>query len=207
MDLSKIEPDFSKEIIRGGEAYLDGTVKIATSADQRASSLAGMFTAATTALLAAVVALSNPAWNVTGRWARPPQRSFSYLAPISVSGPLCLQSFGCLGAIHTIGRKMYTRKKASRMPGRAGTSHPRANNRESRGHRDQCKTICAGGMGWDSCALRWHRGLDNGELYTPSHHFFFLRLVFLAPFFATLTLRPLVIGGPFFTMHCSLSPA
>jgi hypothetical protein len=42
MDFSKIESDFRREIVRGGESYLDGQVKIATSADARASSLAGM---------------------------------------------------------------------------------------------------------------------------------------------------------------------
>jgi hypothetical protein len=55
MDFSKIDQDFRKEIVRGGEAFLDGQVKIATSADSRAASLAAMFTAATTALLAGVV--------------------------------------------------------------------------------------------------------------------------------------------------------
>jgi hypothetical protein len=67
MDFSKINDTFSKEIIRGGEAYLDGQLKIATSSDQRASSLAGVFTAAATALVAATVALTNPSWNVPGR--------------------------------------------------------------------------------------------------------------------------------------------
>jgi hypothetical protein len=67
MDFSKIDDIFSREIIRGGEAYLDGQLKIATSADQRASSLAGVFTAAATALVAATVALTSPAWNVPGR--------------------------------------------------------------------------------------------------------------------------------------------
>jgi hypothetical protein len=66
MDFTKIDDIFSKEIVRGGEAYLDGQLRVATSADQRASGLAGMFTAAATALLAAVVALANPAWNVSG---------------------------------------------------------------------------------------------------------------------------------------------
>jgi len=66
MDFSKIDDIFSKEIVRGGEAYLDGQLRVATSADQRASGLAGMFTAAATALLAAVVALANPAWSTPG---------------------------------------------------------------------------------------------------------------------------------------------
>ena|ERR1700738_275247 len=69
MDFSKIDEGFAKEIVRGGEAYLDGMLRVATSADQRASSLAGMFTAAATALLAATVALTNPTWNLTGRLA------------------------------------------------------------------------------------------------------------------------------------------
>jgi hypothetical protein len=67
MDFSKIDDIFSREIVRGGEAYLDGQLKIATSADQRASSLAGVFIAATTAMVAASVALVNPAWNFSGR--------------------------------------------------------------------------------------------------------------------------------------------
>ncbi|MBH5373502.1 hypothetical protein [Bradyrhizobium glycinis] len=62
MDFSKIKPDFRKEIVRGGEAYLDGQVKIAASADSRASSLAGMYTAAATALTAGVaIAVYNAA--------------------------------------------------------------------------------------------------------------------------------------------------
>jgi hypothetical protein len=69
MDFSKIDDIFSREIIRGGEAYLDGMLRVATSADQRASSLAGMFTAGATALLAAAVALANPAWNVPNKLA------------------------------------------------------------------------------------------------------------------------------------------
>ena len=69
MDFSRIDDIFSREIVRGGEAYLDGQLRVATSADQRASSLAGMFTAAATALLAATVALANPAWNVPGHFA------------------------------------------------------------------------------------------------------------------------------------------
>jgi hypothetical protein len=67
MDFSKIDNEFSKEIIRSGEAYLDGQLKIATSADQRASSLAGVFIASATALIAASLALANPQWNVSGR--------------------------------------------------------------------------------------------------------------------------------------------
>jgi hypothetical protein len=65
MDFTKIDETFSREIVRGGETYLDGMLRVATSADQRASGLAGMFTAAATALIAAVVVLANPTWNVT----------------------------------------------------------------------------------------------------------------------------------------------
>jgi len=67
MDFSKIDEDFSKEIIRGAEAYLDGQLKIAIAADHRASSLAGMYAAATTALVAAVVTLSNSTWSTSVR--------------------------------------------------------------------------------------------------------------------------------------------
>jgi hypothetical protein len=60
MDFSKIDKIFKDEIIKGGEAYLDGLLKIATSADSRASGLAGIFTAAATALTAGVViAIAN----------------------------------------------------------------------------------------------------------------------------------------------------
>jgi hypothetical protein len=63
MDFTKIDPDFRKEIVRGGEAYLDGQVKIATAADSRASGLAGMFIGAATALtVGVVIALFNPSW-------------------------------------------------------------------------------------------------------------------------------------------------
>jgi hypothetical protein len=37
MDFSRINDEFGREIIRGGEAYLDGMLRVATSADQRAS--------------------------------------------------------------------------------------------------------------------------------------------------------------------------
>ena len=67
MDFSKIDDDFGREIIRGGEVYLDGMLRVATSADQRASGLAGVFTAAATALLAAVVTLANLAPIMPGK--------------------------------------------------------------------------------------------------------------------------------------------
>lgn len=55
MDFSKIKPDFRKEIVREGTVFLDGQLKVATAADARASGLAGIFTAAATALMAGVV--------------------------------------------------------------------------------------------------------------------------------------------------------
>ncbi|MBX9778235.1 MAG: hypothetical protein K2Y71_27955 [Xanthobacteraceae bacterium] len=65
MDFSKIDEDFRKEIVRGGEAYMDGQVKIATAADARASGLAGMMIGAATALtVGVVIALFNPTWAV-----------------------------------------------------------------------------------------------------------------------------------------------
>lgn len=55
MDFSKIDSDFRKEIVREGTVFLDGQLKIATAADARASGLAGIFTAAATAMTAGVV--------------------------------------------------------------------------------------------------------------------------------------------------------
>jgi hypothetical protein len=55
LDFSKIKADFRKEIVREGTMFLDGQLKIATSADSRASGLAGIFTAAATALTAGIV--------------------------------------------------------------------------------------------------------------------------------------------------------
>lgn len=55
MDFTKIKPEFRKEIVRGGEAYLESQLRVATAADSRASSLAGIFTAAATAMTAGVV--------------------------------------------------------------------------------------------------------------------------------------------------------
>jgi hypothetical protein len=55
LDFAKIKADFRKEIVREGTVYLDGQLKVATSADSRASGLAGIFTAAATALTAGIV--------------------------------------------------------------------------------------------------------------------------------------------------------
>lgn len=68
MDLSKVAPEFRKEIVRGGEEYLSGQLIIATSADSRASGLAGVFTAVATALAAGViVVLFSPDWGIPQR--------------------------------------------------------------------------------------------------------------------------------------------
>ena len=44
MDFSKIQSDFRKEIVREGTVFLDGQLRVATSADARSSGLAGIFT-------------------------------------------------------------------------------------------------------------------------------------------------------------------
>jgi hypothetical protein len=92
MDFSKIDDSFSKEIVRGGEAYLEGQLRIATSADQRASSLSGIFTAAATALLAATVALANPAWNFAGRPAL-------LAGAVAAASMFLIGAFQCLRAV------------------------------------------------------------------------------------------------------------
>jgi hypothetical protein len=60
MDFSKIDDMFSREIIRGGEVYLEGMLRVATSADQRASSLAGMFTATASASVLFTSTIRSP---------------------------------------------------------------------------------------------------------------------------------------------------
>lgn len=49
------EPDALKEIAREAETYLRGQLMLATSADQRASVLAGIYTAAGTAIIAGMM--------------------------------------------------------------------------------------------------------------------------------------------------------
>jgi hypothetical protein len=58
LDFKQVDLDVAQEIVRGGEAYLDGQIRLATSADSRAAGLGGMFTAAATALIAGVITLS-----------------------------------------------------------------------------------------------------------------------------------------------------
>lgn len=59
IDWTKTTPDVKERVVSEGFAYLDGQLKLATSADQRASVLAGVFTTAATAVLAGLVALST----------------------------------------------------------------------------------------------------------------------------------------------------
>jgi hypothetical protein len=57
MDWSKASPEMIARVVDEGTAYSEGQLTLATSADQRASVLAGVFTAAGTAILAGLIAL------------------------------------------------------------------------------------------------------------------------------------------------------
>ena len=57
MDWSKADSNMVERIVEEGEAYLAGQLKLATSADQRASMLAGVFTAGATAVIAGLLTL------------------------------------------------------------------------------------------------------------------------------------------------------
>lgn len=57
MDWSKANLDTLKEIIRSAEAYLDAQLRLATSADQRAATMASAFTLAGTAIVAGLITL------------------------------------------------------------------------------------------------------------------------------------------------------
>lgn len=56
LDWSGTNQDMRLHIVANAQAYLDGQVRLATAADQRASSLAGAFIAAATAVLAGLIA-------------------------------------------------------------------------------------------------------------------------------------------------------
>jgi hypothetical protein len=59
-----IKDDMRKRILENGQIYIQNQIGLATAADQRAASLAAAFSAAATAVLAALVAvigLANPA--------------------------------------------------------------------------------------------------------------------------------------------------
>lgn len=58
MDWSKTKPDLVARVVSEGETYLAGQLTLATSSDQRASMLAGVFTAAGTALLVGLITLA-----------------------------------------------------------------------------------------------------------------------------------------------------
>src|SRR5262249_48058342 len=55
---SNPDGEIIKEIVREAEAYLDGQVTLATSADQRASVMASVFAAAGTAIAAALMTVA-----------------------------------------------------------------------------------------------------------------------------------------------------
>lgn len=59
IDWSKSDPETVREIVREGEAYLHGQLTLATSADQRASVMAGIFTAAGAAIVAGLITLAS----------------------------------------------------------------------------------------------------------------------------------------------------
>jgi hypothetical protein len=60
VDWSKADPELVKEIVRESELFLQGQLTLATSADQRASSLAAVFAASGTAIIAGLI--SAPIW-------------------------------------------------------------------------------------------------------------------------------------------------
>ncbi len=57
MDLSKSNPETTREIVREAEIYLQGQLTLATSADQRASIMASVFAAAGAAIVAGLITL------------------------------------------------------------------------------------------------------------------------------------------------------
>jgi len=57
LDFSKSSPETTKEVVRESELYLQGQLSLATSADQRAASLAGIYAAAGAAVVAGIVTL------------------------------------------------------------------------------------------------------------------------------------------------------
>lgn len=57
MDWSKASDETVKEIVREGEAYIAAQLSLATSADQRASVMASIFTAAGAAIVAGLITL------------------------------------------------------------------------------------------------------------------------------------------------------
>lgn len=59
MDWSTANKEILERVVEEGESYLRGQLTLATSADQRAAALAAVFTAAATALIAGILALTT----------------------------------------------------------------------------------------------------------------------------------------------------
>jgi hypothetical protein len=60
-DWTDVTQDMRLHIVQNATNYIDGQIRLATAADQRASALAGVFTAAGTALIAAMIAFGTGA--------------------------------------------------------------------------------------------------------------------------------------------------
>lgn len=58
MDWKNADKEMATRIVDEGQTYLDGQLRLATSADGRAAALSGVFTAAGAALVAGMIALS-----------------------------------------------------------------------------------------------------------------------------------------------------
>ncbi len=58
MDWKAADKEMTTRIVEEGQTYLDGQLRLATSADGRAAALAGVFTAAAAALMAGLIALT-----------------------------------------------------------------------------------------------------------------------------------------------------
>lgn len=56
-DWKKADPELVREVVREAELFIQRQVTLATSADQRAAMLGGIFTAAATALIVGVIAV------------------------------------------------------------------------------------------------------------------------------------------------------
>jgi hypothetical protein len=59
VDLTKASQEMLAQIVREAELYLDGQLKLALSADQRASVLSGAYSAGASAIVAGLIALST----------------------------------------------------------------------------------------------------------------------------------------------------
>jgi hypothetical protein len=59
LDWSNVPEEMRTHIVSEGQAYLDGQIRLATAADQRAAALAAVFTAAGSALIAGLIAFAS----------------------------------------------------------------------------------------------------------------------------------------------------